>query len=63
MAIYLYIILFIGFLICSLSNRTRNQNMINQRTAMLKRSYDLIAALLQMQQLLHSLRVKINVAQ
>ncbi|XP_011872966.1 PREDICTED: PHD finger protein 20 isoform X3 [Vollenhovia emeryi] len=47
----------------SLSNRTRNQNMINQRTAMLKRSYDLVAALLQMQQLLHSLRVKINVAQ
>ncbi|KAL6439227.1 hypothetical protein ACFW04_003860 [Cataglyphis niger] len=47
----------------SLSNRTRNQHMINQRTAMLKRSYDLVAALLQIQQLLHSLRVKINVAQ
>jgi len=30
---------------------------------MLKRSYDLVAALLQIQQLLHSLRVKINVAQ
>ncbi|XP_018349614.1 PREDICTED: PHD finger protein 20 isoform X3 [Trachymyrmex septentrionalis] len=47
----------------SLPNRTRNQYMINQRTAMLKRSYDLVAALLQIQQLLHSLRVKINVAQ
>ncbi|XP_011690021.1 PREDICTED: PHD finger protein 20 isoform X1 [Wasmannia auropunctata] len=47
----------------SLPNRTRNQNMINQRTAMLKRSYDLVTALLQIQQLLHSLRVKINVAQ
>ncbi|KAL0109349.1 hypothetical protein PUN28_014432 [Cardiocondyla obscurior] len=47
----------------SLSNRTRNQYKINQRTAMLKRSYDLVAALLQIQQLLHSLRVKINVAQ
>ncbi|XP_072765572.1 PHD finger protein 20 isoform X6 [Anoplolepis gracilipes] len=47
----------------SLSNRTRNQHTINQRTAMLKRSYDLVAALLQIQQLLHSLRVKINVAQ
>lgn len=30
---------------------------------MLKRSYDLVAALLQIQQILHSLRVKINVAQ
>ncbi|XP_036150308.1 PHD finger protein 20-like [Monomorium pharaonis] len=49
--------------LASLPNRTRNQNMINQRTAMLKRSYDLVAALLQIQQLLHSLRVKINVAQ
>ncbi|KAL6260579.1 hypothetical protein P5V15_008100 [Pogonomyrmex californicus] len=47
----------------SLSNRTRNQYIINQRTAMLKRSYDLVAALLQIQQLLHSMRVKINVAQ
>ncbi|XP_011343057.1 PHD finger protein 20 isoform X2 [Ooceraea biroi] len=47
----------------SLSNRTRNQFVMNQRTAMLKRSYDLVAALLQMQQILHSLRVKINVAQ
>ncbi|XP_012214996.1 PHD finger protein 20-like protein 1 isoform X3 [Linepithema humile] len=47
----------------SLPSRTRNQYMINQRTAMLKRSYDLVAALLQVQQLLHSLRVKINVAQ
>lgn len=47
----------------SLSNRTRDQYMINQRTAMLKRSYDLVSALLQIQQILHSLRVKINVAQ
>ncbi|XP_020283446.1 PHD finger protein 20 isoform X2 [Pseudomyrmex gracilis] len=47
----------------SLSNRSRNQYVINQRTATLKRSYDLVAALLQIQRLLHSLRVKINVAQ
>ncbi|XP_047362274.1 PHD finger protein 20 isoform X3 [Vespa velutina] len=47
----------------SLSTRTKNQNAINKRTAILKRSYDLVAALLQMQQILHSLRVKINVAQ
>ncbi|XP_032683770.1 PHD finger protein 20 isoform X3 [Odontomachus brunneus] len=46
-----------------LPNRTRDQYMINQRTAMLKRSYDLVSALLQIQQILHSLRVKINVAQ
>ncbi|XP_046735242.1 PHD finger protein 20-like protein 1 isoform X2 [Diprion similis] len=47
----------------SLSNRTKNQASIDQRTAMLKRSYDLVAALLQIQQILNSLRVKINVAQ
>ena len=35
----------------------------NKRTAMLKRSYDLIASILQIQDLLHSLRVKVNVAQ
>nr|XP_034186180.1 PHD finger protein 20 isoform X3 [Osmia lignaria] len=46
-----------------LSDRTKNQNQVNQRTAMLKRSYDLVASLLQIQQVLHSLRVKINVAQ
>ena len=46
----------------TLSNRTKNQHRVNQRTAMLKRSYDLITALLQIQQVLHSLRVKINVA-
>ncbi|XP_066583660.1 PHD finger protein 20-like protein 1 isoform X2 [Prorops nasuta] len=46
-----------------LSDRTKNQDSINKRTAMLKRSYDLVAALLQIQQILHSLRVKINVAQ
>ncbi|CAL7943861.1 unnamed protein product [Xylocopa violacea] len=47
----------------TLPNRTKNQHRINQRTAMLKRSYDLVAALLHIQQVLHSLRVKINVAQ
>ncbi|XP_076246985.1 PHD finger protein MBD-R2 isoform X3 [Calliopsis andreniformis] len=47
----------------TLPNRTKNQYTINRRTAMLKRSYDLVAALLQIQQVLHSLRVKINVAQ
>ncbi|XP_053979271.1 PHD finger protein 20 isoform X1 [Hylaeus volcanicus] len=47
----------------TLPNRTKNQYTINQRTAMLKRSYDLVAALLQIQQVLHSLRIKINVAQ
>ncbi|XP_076172113.1 PHD finger protein MBD-R2 isoform X2 [Ptiloglossa arizonensis] len=47
----------------TLSNRTKNQYIVNQRTAMLKRSYDLVAALLQIQQVLHSLRIKINVAQ
>ncbi|XP_017758548.1 PREDICTED: uncharacterized protein LOC108549586 isoform X3 [Eufriesea mexicana] len=47
----------------TLSNRTKNQHRVNQRTAMLKRSYDLVAALLHVQQVLHSLRVKINVAQ
>ncbi|CAK9810922.1 PHD finger protein 20-like protein 1 [Anthophora plagiata] len=46
-----------------LPNRTKNQHSVNERTAMLKRSYDLVAALLQIQQVLHSLRVKINVAQ
>nr|XP_012135435.1 PREDICTED: PHD finger protein 20 isoform X3 [Megachile rotundata] len=46
-----------------LSDRTKNQYRINKRTAMLKRSYDLVASLLQIQQVLHSLRVKINVAQ
>ncbi|XP_043259702.1 uncharacterized protein LOC122401564 isoform X2 [Colletes gigas] len=47
----------------TLPNRTKNQYTINQRTAMLKRSYDLVAALLQIQQVLHSLRIKVNVAQ
>ncbi|XP_033180015.1 PHD finger protein 20 isoform X4 [Bombus impatiens] len=47
----------------TLSSRTKNQHRVNQRTAMLKRSYDLVAALLHIQQVLHSLRVKINVAQ
>ncbi|XP_046414567.1 PHD finger protein 20 isoform X2 [Neodiprion fabricii] len=47
----------------SLSSRSKNQAAIDQRAAMLKRSYDLVAALLQIQQILHSLRVKINVAQ
>ncbi|KAG7205562.1 hypothetical protein KM043_007536 [Ampulex compressa] len=47
----------------SLPNRIKKPSTVNQRTAMLKRSYDLVAALLQIQQILHSLRVKINVAQ
>ena len=46
----------------SLSDRTKNEFTIQQRTAMLKRSYDLVSSLLQVQTLLHSLRVKINVA-
>ena len=47
----------------SLPDRTKNELIINQRTAMLKRSYDLVASLLHIQDVLHSLRVKINVAQ
>ncbi|XP_043270444.1 PHD finger protein 20 isoform X3 [Venturia canescens] len=47
----------------SLTKRTKDQAAINRRTAMLKRSFDLVAALLQIQQILHSLRVKISVAQ
>ncbi|XP_076686352.1 PHD finger protein MBD-R2 isoform X4 [Andrena cerasifolii] len=47
----------------TLPNRLKNQYIVNRRTAMLKRSYDLVAALLQIQHVLHSLRVKINVAQ
>ncbi|XP_057336685.1 PHD finger protein 20 isoform X3 [Microplitis mediator] len=47
----------------SLSKRVKNQDTINKRAAMLKRSYDLVGALIQIQQILHSLRVKINVAQ
>uniref|UniRef100_A0A0C9QXJ9 Phf20l1 protein n=1 Tax=Fopius arisanus TaxID=64838 RepID=A0A0C9QXJ9_9HYME len=46
-----------------LENRTRDSEAINKRTAMLKRSYDLVGALIQIQKILHSLRVKINVAQ
>ncbi|XP_044008198.1 uncharacterized protein LOC122852461 isoform X3 [Aphidius gifuensis] len=45
-----------------LSNRTKDQTAINKRTAMLKRSYDLVGSLLKIQQMLHSLRVKINIA-
>lgn len=47
----------------TLQDRTKNDMIIKQRTAMLKRSYDLISSLFQIQALLHSLRVKINVAQ
>lgn len=47
----------------SLSDRTKNDLAMNQRMAMLKRSYDLIGSLFQIQGVLHSLRVKINVAQ
>ncbi|XP_014204979.1 PHD finger protein 20-like protein 1 [Copidosoma floridanum] len=35
----------------------------NEKAAMLKRSYDLITGLMQMQDILHSLRVKINISQ
>lgn len=42
--------------------RTKDQMAINKRTAMLKRSYDLVGSLLKIQQMLHSLRVKINIA-
>lgn len=47
----------------SLPDRTKNELTIQQRTAMLKRSYDLVTSLLQVKSLLYSLRVKINVAQ
>ncbi|XP_023288826.1 PHD finger protein 20-like protein 1 isoform X2 [Orussus abietinus] len=47
----------------SLPNRTKNESLIGRRAAMLKRSYDLVAALLQIRQILHGLRLKINVAQ
>ncbi|KAK0077917.1 hypothetical protein PV325_003286 [Microctonus aethiopoides] len=47
----------------SFSKRTKNQAGINQRIAMLKRSYDLVSILHQVKQILQSLRVKINVAQ
>ncbi|XP_043480685.1 PHD finger protein 20 [Leptopilina heterotoma] len=48
----------------TLSISTKNNDLaFKQRTAMLKRSYDLISFLFQIQHLLHSLRVKINVAQ
>lgn len=53
----------LGIIYYSLSKRTKNQDTINKRAAMLKRSYDLVGALIQIQQILHSLRVKINVAQ
>ncbi|XP_015118387.1 PHD finger protein 20-like protein 1 isoform X2 [Diachasma alloeum] len=46
-----------------LENRTRDLEAINKRTAMLKRSWDLVGALIHIQETLHSLRVKINVAQ
>lgn len=47
----------------SLSKRTKDQAAINQRTAMIKRAFDLVGAFHQIQQVLHSLRVKINVSQ
>lgn len=47
----------------TLSEKIKNDLAFKQRTAMLKRSYDLISFLFQIQHLLHSLRVKINVAQ
>ncbi|XP_011501583.1 PREDICTED: uncharacterized protein LOC105365182 [Ceratosolen solmsi marchali] len=47
----------------SIYHYSSNNLKLNERAAMLKRSYDLIAGLLQIQTLLHSLRVKVNVAQ
>lgn len=47
----------------SLTKRKKDQDKINRRTAMLKRSFDLVGSLLKIQQMLHSLRVKVNIAQ
>ncbi|XP_044592246.1 PHD finger protein 20-like protein 1 isoform X3 [Cotesia glomerata] len=47
----------------SLTNRHKNQETLNKRFAMLKRSNDLVGALLKVQQVLYSLKVKIGVAQ
>ncbi|CAD6235848.1 GSCOCG00008011001-RA-CDS [Cotesia congregata] len=47
----------------SLTNRHKNQEKLNKRFAMLKRSNDLVGALLKVQQVLYSLKVKIGVAQ
>ncbi|XP_063990105.1 PHD finger protein 20 isoform X2 [Diachasmimorpha longicaudata] len=46
-----------------LENRTRDVELINKGRSMLKRSWDLVGALIYIQETLHSLRVKINVAQ
>lgn len=48
--------------LATLSTCVRDQHIVDQRRAMLKRSYDLVGALLQIQETLHSLRVKMNVA-
>ncbi|KAJ8664725.1 hypothetical protein QAD02_006387 [Eretmocerus hayati] len=47
----------------SIHSHTYEKMKYKERTAMLKRSYDLIAGLLEIQDLLHSLRVKVNVVQ
>jgi hypothetical protein len=46
----------------SLSFRSKNESNIIEREAILKRSHDLTGSLLQIQKLLHSLRVKVNIA-
>ncbi|KDR10949.1 PHD finger protein 20-like protein 1 [Zootermopsis nevadensis] len=46
----------------SLSFRSKNESNILEREAILKRSHDLTGSLLQIQQVLHSLRVKVNIA-
>ncbi|KAJ9579846.1 hypothetical protein L9F63_004496, partial [Diploptera punctata] len=46
----------------SLSFRSKNETNILHREAVLKRSHDLTGSLLQIQQVLHSLRVKVNIA-
>ena len=47
----------------SLTACVRNHQAVNKRRAMLKRSFDLVGSLMQIQEVLHSLRVKINVAE
>ncbi|XP_069687402.1 uncharacterized protein [Periplaneta americana] len=46
----------------SLSFRSKNEGAILERETILKRSHDLTGSLLQIQQVLHSLRVKVNIA-
>lgn len=46
----------------SLSFRSKNESNMREREAILKRSHELTGSLLQIQQVLHSLRVKVNIA-